>query len=56
MSSLEAKIPPPAVALLFGLLMWLASRVVEPFEAPFGARVGIAVVLACIGATFGSLR
>ena len=53
MSSLEVKIPPPAVALLFGLLMWLASRVVEPFEAPFAARVGVAVVLASIGATFG---
>src|SRR5215207_3988757 len=53
MASLEVKVPPPAVALLFGLLMWLASSVVTSVEVPFGTRVGVALVLACVGLTFG---
>ena len=53
MASLEVKVPPPAVALLFGLLMWLASSVIAPVEVPFGTRVGVALVLACVGLTFG---
>lgn len=53
MSSLELKVPPPAVALLFGLLMWLASSLVAPLEVPFGAPVAIALVLACLGLVFG---
>ena len=53
MASLEVKVPPPAVALLFGLLMWLASRVVASIGIPVGARVGVAVVLASLGLTFG---
>jgi protein-S-isoprenylcysteine O-methyltransferase Ste14 len=53
MTTLEVKVPPPVVALLFGVLMWLASSAVAPFDVPFGIRVGLAVVLACIGATFG---
>lgn len=43
--SLELKIPPPAVALLAGLLMRLASTLVAPFDAPFGARVAVAAAL-----------
>lgn len=50
---LELKIPPPAVALLIGLLMWLASSVVAPVEVPFGTRVAVAVVLASVGLSFG---
>jgi len=53
MGSLELKVPPPFVALLFGFLMWLASRFVGPVEIPFGIRVGIAVAVACTGAVFG---
>jgi protein-S-isoprenylcysteine O-methyltransferase Ste14 len=53
MGSLEVKVPPPAVALLFGLLMWLASRLAAPVEVPFGVRVGAAVILAAVGLTFG---
>ena len=53
MGSLEGKVPPPAVALVFGLLMWFASSVVAPVEIPFGARLGAAIVLACVGLTFG---
>lgn len=53
MSSLELKVPPPAVALLFGFLMWLASSLVAPAEAPFGARVAIALVAVSLGLVFG---
>ena len=55
MASLEAKVPPPAVALVFGLLMWLASLVVASVEVPFGARLVVALALASIGLAFGSI-
>ena len=53
MSSLELKVPPPVLALLLGLLMWLASSLVAPVEVPFGLRVGVALVLASVGLVFG---
>ena len=53
MSSLELKVPPPAAALLLGLLMWLASSLVAPVEVPFGPRVGIALVIASVGLVVG---
>jgi protein-S-isoprenylcysteine O-methyltransferase Ste14 len=53
MSSLELKVPPPVLALLLGLLMWLASSLVAPVEVPFGPRVGVALVLASVGLVVG---
>jgi protein-S-isoprenylcysteine O-methyltransferase Ste14 len=53
MSWLELKVPPPAVALLLGFVMWLASSLVAPVEVSFGSRVGVAVVLACVGLAVG---
>jgi len=53
MGSLEVRFPPPVVALFVGVLMWLASSVVAPVEVSFGARVGVAVVLASVGLIFG---
>jgi len=53
MSSLELKVPPPVVALLLGLLMWLASSLVAPLEVPFGPRVAVAIVLASVGLVIG---
>ena len=50
---LELKVPPPAVALVFGVLMWLASRLVAPVEVSFGIRVILAVVIAFVGSVFG---
>jgi protein-S-isoprenylcysteine O-methyltransferase Ste14 len=50
---LELKIPPPAVALIFGVLMWLASALVTPVELPFFVRVSVAVVIASAGLVFG---
>ena len=53
MSWLELKVPPPLVALLVGVLMWLVSSLVAPVEVPFTARVGVAVALACAGLGLG---
>jgi protein-S-isoprenylcysteine O-methyltransferase Ste14 len=53
MGSLELKVPPPAVALLLGLLMWVASALVAPVEVPFGPRVAVALVLASVGLFVG---
>jgi protein-S-isoprenylcysteine O-methyltransferase Ste14 len=53
MGWLELKVPPPLVALLVGILMWLASSLIVPVEVPFGLRVGIAVAVASTGAVFG---
>ena len=52
MRSLELKIPPPVVALLFGLLMWLAAHTVPSFAWPATARIAAAVALAAVGAAF----
>ena len=49
MNSLELKIPPPLVALLTGLLMWSAARLVPPLALPGVMRVAVAVVLAGAG-------
>jgi len=53
MDWLELKVPPPAVALLVGLLMWFASQLVAPAEVPLGIRLGVSVVLACTGLPIG---
>jgi len=53
MSSLELKVPPPAVALIFGLLMWLASSLLVPVGVPLGARLTLALVLASLGLVVG---
>ena len=49
MGWLELKIPPPVVALAFGLLMWLASSLAAPVTVPPGYGIGVAAVLASIG-------
>jgi protein-S-isoprenylcysteine O-methyltransferase Ste14 len=50
---LELKIPPPALALIFGVLMWLASELVTPVALPFFVRVSVAVVIASAGLVSG---
>jgi protein-S-isoprenylcysteine O-methyltransferase Ste14 len=49
MSVLELKLPPPIVALVLALLMWLTPAVAGLVEIPYAARVLCAVVLVCIG-------
>ena len=53
MNSLEVKIPPPLVALLWGLLMWLASRLVTSVDVASGVRASLAIAIACIGFAIG---
>ena len=53
MSSLELKVPPPVVAVLFGLLMWLVSSLAGAADVSFGSRMGVAIVVALIGVAFG---
>lgn len=53
MSSLELKVPPPLVALIAGLLMWLVSLLATPIRISFRFRVGAALAVACIGLAIG---
>jgi protein-S-isoprenylcysteine O-methyltransferase Ste14 len=53
MNSLELKIPPPLVAILFGLVMWLVSSLGEAANVLFDNRIGVAIVVASIGVVFG---
>jgi protein-S-isoprenylcysteine O-methyltransferase Ste14 len=49
MRVLELKVPPPIVALVLALLMWLTPAVAGLVQIPYPARVLCAVVLVCIG-------
>ena len=53
MDSLELKIPPPLVAVLFGLAMWFVSSLGGAANVSFGNRIGVAIVVASIGVVFG---
>jgi len=49
MSVLELKVPPPVVALVLALLMWLTPPVTGLALMPYAARVLCSVVLVCVG-------
>jgi hypothetical protein len=49
MRGLELKVPSVAVALLFAVAMWGATRVAPSIELPFVVRAITAIVLALIG-------
>ena len=49
MSALELKVPPPVVALVLALLMWLTPAVAGLVQIPYTARVLCAVALLCVG-------
>src|SRR5262245_972128 len=53
MGWLELKIPPPIMALLFGLLMWLVSSLGGAVDVLFRYRVGVAIVAVGVGVVFG---
>jgi len=48
-NALELKVPPPLVALVTGLLMWWAAKLVPPLALPGVARIVVAVVFAGVG-------
>ncbi len=47
---LALKIPPPVVALTFGLLMWLVDKQVPGGQLEFGMQLPAAIVFAIAGA------
>lgn len=49
MLALELKVPPPAVALIAGLLMWLVSRALPALAYMFSPHNTAAIGLAIIG-------
>lgn len=49
MRSLELKVPPPAVALVIAVLMWLLSRAAPPLHFEFAAGSLIGSILALLG-------
>ena len=49
MRVLELKVPPPAVALVTGVLMWLVSRAAPALGFVFPARNLFAIILAAAG-------
>jgi protein-S-isoprenylcysteine O-methyltransferase Ste14 len=53
MRFLELKIPPPLVAVLFGVAMWLVSRLDGAVHIALGIRVGAAIVIGSLGMAFG---
>jgi protein-S-isoprenylcysteine O-methyltransferase Ste14 len=46
---LELKVPPPVVALLLAVMMWLTPSLTGIVEAPFAVRVALAVALVVVG-------
>lgn len=49
MNALELKIPPPLVAVVLALSMWLTSLLCESTRMPLSIRLGSALALAAIG-------
>ena len=49
MNTLELKIPPPLVALIVAILMWLSTLLVAPFVLPMSVRIIVAAAFAIAG-------
>ena len=49
MSSLELRVPPPAVMVLVALLMWLAARALPMLDFQIPLRGALALAIAVIG-------
>ena len=53
MTVLELKVPPPIVALVLALLMWLTPAVAGLVQIRYPARMLCTIVLVCIGQSIG---
>src|SRR6185369_7342568 len=53
MSVLELKVPPPIVALVLALLMWLTPAIAGLVQIPYPARVLCAIGLVGVGQGIG---
>ena len=51
--ALETKVPPPVVALVAALIIWVISRLAPLVALPSGVRLYLVVVIVGIGAVFG---
>ena len=49
MNALELKVPPPVVALVLALSMWVVSTLTTALQVTFLIRVSVAVALALLG-------
>ncbi|MDH4873470.1 isoprenylcysteine carboxylmethyltransferase family protein [Pseudomonas sp. BN515] len=49
MNWMEHRIPPPLVAVLFGVLMWLLARWVPGIDAAAGWRIALALLVLAAG-------
>lgn len=54
MNALELKVPPPIVALVLALAMWMVSRLTPTFEVAASLRISLAVAIALVGAAFSA--
>ena len=54
MSSLETKVPPPAVAAAVALAMWGVSRLAPLLPVPSALRLGVAAGIALMGLAFSA--
>jgi protein-S-isoprenylcysteine O-methyltransferase Ste14 len=55
MNTLELKVPPPVVALIFSLAMWGISLCTATVEISFLARLVVSMALALVGGAFSLL-
>jgi len=53
MNALELKIPPPLIALFLAILMWLTPALAGSVAIPISLRIGVALVLCCLGLGIG---
>ena len=53
MKWLELRVPPPLVASVIALLMWLATRLLPPLDFALPAKSALAIALAAIGLGVG---
>ena len=53
MKWLELRVPPPLVASIMALLMWLAARLLPPLDFALPAKSALAIALAAIGLGVG---
>ena len=54
MASLESKIPPPAVVVLIGVLLWLVARATPRLDFDLPAHVWLAAALGVVGFVTGA--
>jgi len=55
MNFLNNRIPPPLIALIVAILMWLASHWLPPIPLQRGVTYAVAIALLVVGATFSIL-